>query len=447
MSDWQTVRFGSLLAEPVRNGIYKKKEFHGRGAKMVNMGELFACSRLIDVPMKRVDLNDKELSRFSLQKGDLIFARRSLTAEGAGKCAIVAEVLEPTAFESSIIRARPEPSLASSDFLYYYFASPAGHHSLDTIRRQVAVAGITGSDLSNLEFRVPDLQIQREIASVLSVLDDKIELNRRMNETLEDQARALFRDWFVDFGPVKAKMAGDTPYLAPDLWSLFPDRLNDEGLPEGWKRSTLGEVLNVLETGKRPRGGVKGIEGGTPSVGAESIAGIGVFDFTKTKFVPNEFAAQMNKGKVDDRDVLVYKDGGKPGELRPAVTFVSCGFPFSECVINEHVFRVRSGKISQEALYCILTTEDAFWQMKERATGVAQPGLNQEAMRSIEFVDPRDDAIWKAIHSLVSPLFELCNRNALNSKSLAQTRDLLLPKLMSGEIRVGGMASEELSAA
>ncbi len=97
-------RFETFLREPVRNGIYKKKEFHGRGAKMVNMGELFAHPRLRAVPMKRVELSESEAARFLLAPGDLLFARRSLVAEGAGKCSFVLEVDEPTSFESGPIQ-------------------------------------------------------------------------------------------------------------------------------------------------------------------------------------------------------------------------------------------------------------------------------------------------------------------------------------------------------
>src|SRR5208282_1982445 len=85
-----------------------------------------------------------------------------------------------------------------------------------------------------LPVAVPPIAEQRAIASVLGALDDKIELNRRMNETLEATARAIFKDWFVDFGPTRAKQEGRAPYLAPDIWPLFPDRLDDEGKPEGW---------------------------------------------------------------------------------------------------------------------------------------------------------------------------------------------------------------------
>ena len=98
-TNWKVARFGDVLDGGTRNGIYKTKEFHGSGAKIVNMGELFAHPRLRDVPMKRVQLSDAELKKSSLNAGDLLFARRSLVAEGAGKCIVVAEIKEPTTFE------------------------------------------------------------------------------------------------------------------------------------------------------------------------------------------------------------------------------------------------------------------------------------------------------------------------------------------------------------
>ena len=146
---WREISLGQLLTEPVRNGIYKKKEFHGRGVKIVNMREIFAYPRLRNVHMKRVEITEREMHRINVVKGDLLFARRSLVAEGAGKCSVVLEIDEPTSFESSIIRARPDPTKADSLFLYYYFNSPPGLHALDSIRRQVAVAGITGQRSSS----------------------------------------------------------------------------------------------------------------------------------------------------------------------------------------------------------------------------------------------------------------------------------------------------------
>ena len=206
-ANWASLPFSELLLEPLRNGIYKTKEFHGRGAKIVNMGELFAHPRLKKgVEMKRVELNNREVLKSTLRAGDLIFARRSLTAEGAGKCSIVLDTDEETTFESSIIRARLDPEKANPEFYYYLFNSPLGKWLLGTILRQVAVSGITGSDLAQLEVPCPPLEVQNKVALYGAQIDDKIELNRQINQTLEQIAQTIFKSWFVDFEPVKAKI-------------------------------------------------------------------------------------------------------------------------------------------------------------------------------------------------------------------------------------------------
>ncbi|MGE0598662.1 MAG: restriction endonuclease subunit S [Dehalococcoidia bacterium] len=258
----QGVRFDSLLSGPTRNGIYKSKEFHGRGVKVVNMGELFAHARLRSVPMKRVAVSPDEEVRFGLRVGDLLFARRSLVASGAGKCSIVLEVAEPTVFESSLIRARADASKADSAFLFYWFNSPKGRYALGTILRQVAVSGITGTDLQGLRLSIPPLPEQRAIAGVLGALDDKIELNRRMNETLEEIARALFKSWFVDFDPVRAKSEGRQPWgMDAETAALFPSELVDSELgeiPKGWRVGRLGDLVELAygralkESDRRP---------------------------------------------------------------------------------------------------------------------------------------------------------------------------------------------------
>ena len=146
--DWKVMSFGDMLTEPVRNGIYKSKDFHGRGARVVNMGELFGYEFISDQEMKRVEITDDEVAKFGLKDGDLLFARRSLVLEGSGKCSLVVTPRETTTFESSIIRARPNRKLTLPKFLFYLFASPLGRSIVASIATQTAVSGIRGSDLS-----------------------------------------------------------------------------------------------------------------------------------------------------------------------------------------------------------------------------------------------------------------------------------------------------------
>ena len=237
---WQVCEFGDILTEDgTRNGIYKPKKYHGKGVKVVNMGELFAYERIGAQPMKRIQLTEQEKQKLLLKPGDLLFARRSLVASGAGKCSLIVDLAEPTTFKSSIIRARPDCKVVDPRYLYYLFLSPLGKYLMGTILRQVAVAGITSSDLVKLPIPVPALTVQKEIANVLSSFDDKIQLNHRMNQTLEEIARTLFKSWFVNFDPVRAKAEGRDPGLPADIAHLFPNSLKSHS----WARFRAGGRL------------------------------------------------------------------------------------------------------------------------------------------------------------------------------------------------------------
>jgi len=411
VGEWHKAPFEKLLIEPVRNGIYKTKGFHGRGAKIVNMGELFAHPRLRAVPMKRVELNESERSRFLLSEGDLIFARRSLTAEGAGKCSVVLELDEATTFESSIIRARPDPEKANPLYLYYFFNSPSGFHSLDTIRRQVAVAGITGGDLAKLEIPTPPLTEQRAIAHILGTLDDKIELNRRRNKTLEAMARALIQDWFVDFGPVRAKMAGQEPYLAADLWQLFPDRLDIEGKPEGWTFEKLGDFVEIFDSRRVPLSGKQRAErkGPYPYHGAA-----GVMDSVDDFLFDGIYVLLGEDGSV------VRADG------RPYTQYV-----WGKFWVNNHAHVLRGKGISNETLLIFLNQCD----VARFVTGAVQPKLSQGNLKAIPFLNA-GQVLLTRFGEFVDPLFAQIRDATEESRTLAQLRDTLLPKLISGELRI-----------
>ena len=130
------------------------------------------------------------------------------------------------------------------DMRWLYYA--VKHYKLGEVDDGSPIPSTTRAAVYMLELDVPPKPEQRAIAHILGTLDDKIELNRKRNQTLEAMARALFKDWFVDFGPVRARMEGQEPYLPADLWQLFPDRLDDEGKPEGWSERPLDEIADFL---------------------------------------------------------------------------------------------------------------------------------------------------------------------------------------------------------
>ena len=403
--EWREMPLAQLLAEPVRNGIYKKKEFHGRGTKIVNMGELFAHPRLPAVPMKRVELSESEADRFLITAGDLLFARRSLVAEGAGKCCVVLDVDEPTTFESSIIRVRLDSTKADYLYLYYFFNSAVGLYHLDTIRRQVAVAGITGSDLARLEIPVPPLPEQRAMAHVLGTLDDKIELNRRMNETLEAMVRALFKSWFIDFDPVRAKMAGRDPGLPQHLADLFPDRLVDSELgeiPEGWEVKAIGDIVKRISVGKK---------------------------YSQKTAAESGIVPILDQGKSGIIGYHSDKPGVKASTSEPIIVFAN-----HTCYMRliMHDFSAIQNVLPFEGknhniywLFCATVGKQEFIEYKGH-----WPDF------SIKQIVVPEKTLQSVFGTVVAPFFGQAHLNDSLSRALVALRDALLPKLISGKLRI-----------
>ena len=425
LEKWPMRRFEELLIGPVRNGIYKSKEHRGHGVKIVNMGEVFTHPRLRAVPMRRVDLSASEFERFSVVEGDLLFARRSLVAEGAGRCCVVLDVEEPTTFESSIIRARLDATRSEPLYLYYFFSSPLGLHRLDTIRRHVAVAGITGKDLSGLKVPVPALAEQRAIAHILGTLDDKIELNRRMNATLEAMARALFRSWFVDFDPVRAKMEGRDTGLPKEIADLFPDRLVDSELgeiPEGWTVGTLGDIA------ASPRRGID------PAQVASESAYIGLEHLPRKSVALTDWgragSVSSNKSAFENRDILF-------GKLRPYFHKVGIAPVNGVCSTDIVVLKARMPRWSAFVLACVSSSEFVSYT-SQASTGTKMPRTNWHTMSRYELCQPADD-IATAFQHVASPMSGRIVANVHESRTLGRLRDTLLPKLVSGELRVTGL--------
>ena len=441
--------FGDLFAEPTRNGLTRPKAVRGSGVKMANMGELFAHSRLCNVPMERVPLSQSEAERFLLEDGDLLFARQSLVLKGAGKCSLFLRDDEPVTFESHVTRVRLDPQKAHPSYYFYYLQSHHGQSAIRSIVEQGAGAsGIRGSDLATLEVQWQPLATQRAIAHILGTLDDKIELNRRMNETLEAMARVLFKSWFVDFEPVRAKREGrwrpgeSLPGLAADLYELFPDRLVDSVLgeiPEGWEVRALGTLLDDVI------GGDWGKE--TPDVDhTEPVSIIRGTDLPAlaeggSGSVPLRFTTKKKAERrmLKDGDIIIEVSGGSPtqstGRSLMMTRDVLRRFPGTVvCASFCRRFRPnswRDGLLVSRHLDFLHST-GKMWDYQLQSTGIA----NFQTTRFLK----EEMAIWPGepllttFAEIVGPIVRQTSRN--ENMILAAQRETLIPKLVSGELRV-----------
>ncbi len=426
---FSSVKFGDLYAEPSRNGLTKPKAVRGTGTKMVNMGEIFAHGRIARAPMDRVPLSDTEAERSLLCEGDLLFARQSLVLSGAGKCSIFLGDTEPVCFESHIIRVRIDTKKANPTYLYYFFQSPSGCASIHSIVEQGAGAsGIRGSDLAYLQFHIPDLGIQRAIAYILGTLDDKIELNRRMNETLEAMARALFKSWFVDFDPVRAKMEGRHTGLPQEIAELFPDRLvNSEmgKIPEGWEVFRLDQLANHH----------------TKTTSPSRFSGLEYEHFSIPAYDAGQRPAIELGAAIRSNKTVVLKDAVLLSKLNPRIARVwvpadSTARP-QICSTEFLVFTPRS-PANRNLLFTLFGDQRFRALLRSLVTGTSNSHqrVPPKALKAREVLTGSPRA-FTTFGEVIGGTLARILKNRSEAATLAALRDTLLPKLISGEIRVG----------
>ena len=214
-------------------------------------------NRISEYGIARITPDDAtRLSRYLVREGDIVYSRRG----DVEKRALIRANENGWLCGTGCLRVRLGDKGANPSYAAYYLGHPSVREWIVRHAHGATMPNLNTSILSSCPFVIPPPAEQRAIAHILGTLDDKIELNRRRNQTLEAMARALFKDWFVDFGPVRAKLENREPYLPADLWQLFPDRLDDEGKPEGWEMQPLSELLTI-------------IGGGTPKTSVEEYWG------------------------------------------------------------------------------------------------------------------------------------------------------------------------------
>lgn len=462
---WPLVSFEKLFSEPLRNGIYKQKEFHGRGCKIVNMGELFAHPRLSsNIEMSRVELTEKEKEKLLLKSGDLIFARRSLTAEGAGKCTLILGIDEETTFESSIIRVRLDKNKALPDFYYYLFDSPIGKWLLGTILRQTAVSGITGGDLSKLLVPQPPLNIQQQLIDSGRLLDDKIHLNRQINQTLEQMAQALFKSWFVDFDPVvdnaldagffeqnldlpdellrraEARQAArnrpDFKPLPDATRQLFPaafEACTEPSLglggwvPKGWETHAISDIAFINKESWTKNNSPQNIKYVDLSNAKDGII-LGIQEYLFEE-APSRARRVLNK-----RDTIF-------GMVRPANR--SFAYVDRDGLTGSTGFVVISAKNENASsfIYQRLTSDSVVDELIRVADGAAYPAIKPDDISELMMAVPKK-CILELFEKTIDGYRERVAHNLDNNEQLAKLRDTLLPKLISGELRLDNIAAE-----
>ena len=359
------------------------------------------CNKNFKISIDAARLNDCKKRRVPkdkvIEQYDVLINSTGIGT--AGRVAQIFEVTKLMTLDSHMILLRPTNEI---DPLYYGYAIKAHQKEIELLAE-----GSTGQTELNKKRLYSEIIIsypknindQKKISTLLYQIDNKIELNNEINNNLLELVFQIYGQIII-----------------------------------GSSKSTLGKLITSIETGKRPKGGAE--TRGIPSIGAEKIEQFGIYNYTTEKYVNYNFYSSMKKGIVKSSDVLLYKDGAYTGKSSMALN----GFPYDKCVVNEHVFILRTFQnMFQSFLYCCLNDNFVKSKIETLASGkAAQPGLNQQELNSIEIKLPSENKLL-LFENQVNPLMQLIASNALQNKELMILRDTLLPKLMSGELDVSNI--------
>ncbi len=413
----QTGPFGSQLhaADYVADGI--------PSVMPQNIGE----NRVVEPGIARISRRDADrLSRYRVRQGDIVYSRRG----DVEKRALVREHEDGWLCGTGCLRIRFGEADVDPVYASYYLGHPQVRAWITQHAHGATMPNLNTEILSETPFVVPPLEEQRRIGGILGALDDKIELNRRMSQTLESMARALFKSWFIDFDPVRAKAEGDDSGLASQVGALFPSSFEDSELgdiPKGWRVGTISSIADVVDCShaKKPDRGASG----RPLLQLDNIRQDGVLDMSDPYLIgDSDYQAWTARIEASPGDCVITNVGRVgavaqvPSDVRAALgrnmTAVRCrmGKPWPTYLVEA----LRSDSMRDE----IVRKTDA---------GTILDALNVRSIPRLRFVEPSAPVLsrFETVARQLRAKMESIERE---SRGLQGLRDAMLPSLLAGNL-------------
>jgi type I restriction enzyme S subunit len=409
------------------------KDFREEGVPLVRLSGLERGASLLDgCNFLDPTVVERRWSHFALQKGDILLS----TSASLGRIALVSEAGVGAIPYTGIIRMRPRDERVFAPFIRYLLEGPDFQWQAEVAGAGSVIRHFGPMHLRRMTVRLPPPSEQRAIAHILGTLDDKIELNRRMNETLEAMARAIFKSWFIDFDPVRAKMEGrwqrgqSLPGLPAHLFDLWPDSFQDSPLgkiPKGWVIRDFPDEVDFLEGP-----GLRHWQYRSEGVRFLNIRCIeqGDLQIEKANCISeDEFKDKYTHFALQKDDIVISTSGtlGRLAIVREDHLPV---------MLNTSIIRMQGRKpIGLTYAWATLQSEYFLDEMFALASGSVQLNFGPMHLRRIKILRP-PDIILERFEQFAQPTLRLALQNRQQSRVLASIRDALLPKLISGEIRV-----------
>ena len=401
--DWKECRLNELLAEKPQNGLTKPKAVRGNGVKMVGMGELFAQPHITNVDMARVPVAKSEMKNYELKMNDLLFARQSLVLEGAGKCSIIADIKEPTVFESHLIRARIDEDKADANFIFYWFNHTQGRNAILSLISRVAAAGVRSSELVKIRIILPSsVYEQKAIAATLSSFDTHID-----NLTALIEKKKAIRD-----GALSDLMSG---------------RARLVGFNGEWGETTLGEAGRFISGNGFPVSYQGHTSGKYPfyKVSDFNKSGNEYCLIAANNYVSEEVAGKLNCNVIPSDSIVFAKIGAAIFLERKRITNSDC------CIDNNMMaFNILEGNCPR--YFCYLLQE---MNLSDYSCITALPSLSGKTLGKVAIHLPGVDE-QKAIADILTSMdTEIQNLEAERDKMQA-IRAGAMDDLLTGRVRL-----------
>lgn len=416
MTDWQLRTLEEVV--DFSNGLNFSEKNDGVGLKIVRVKD-FGNRHFVDwTELSEINPTGLKISeKVYLEPDDIVIVRSNGNKDLVGRSMIYAGPARTTAFAGFCIRARVRKSQALPKFVHYWLRSPATREKLSREGGGTGIQNVSQGLLKMQGIALPSLAEQERISGTLAALDDKIELNRWMSATLEEMARALYRSWFVDFDPVHARALGQPPaHMDPTTAALFPNSFGVDGLPEGWEMRSIYDFARVQYGAAFKSSMFNNKNDGRPLVRIRDLknhfAGVYTTEAHKKEHLiqPADTVVGM------DGDFTAYSWCNEPALMNQRV----CSFLPKEADNRSFV---------RHGIMPLLKSEE------EAAVATTVIHLGKKDIDKFLLPDPGSE-ILKAFSLIVEPLTDRFVRLGRESITLAALRDTLLPRLMSGELRI-----------
>lgn len=378
--------------------------------------DISADGRIAYDDMPRAEIEEDRFQRHFLQKGDLIITRSGRV----GTAAIFEEHDLPVLPGAFLIRFRLNEEIVNPRYYAYFFNSTDGQHLVKSVATGSVQQNLNITNLNRLQVPCPPREVQDEVVSILGSLDDKIEHNRRTAQALERLARAIFKAWFVDFEPVKAKAAGATsfPSMPQDVFDALPTTFVDTEIgpvPEGWGVKALSDTadfLNGLALQKYP-----------PRNDGSDLPVIKIAQLRKGSTDGASLANEdvPEKYVIRDRDLIFSWSG----TLEAEIWYGGTG------ALNQHLFKVTSDTYPQWLVFHWIRDQLPWFRTIAASKATTMGHIKRSHLKEAKVAVPPEDALGSA-NGLLGPLYDLHAQTNFESRHLAMIRDYLLPRLVSG---------------